>query len=79
LGLLIVIFLHGLYDFPLLAIDAMDKQGLLDNDVPGEWGLVLGLFIFFLAVFIFEIAWTVKIVRRLRREQAQVAAPRATN
>ena len=71
LGLLVATLLHALYDFPLLAMRGLDNVG-------GQLGLVLGLLVFFLAVFVFEIVWTLRIIRRLRREQVQVTAGRAT-
>jgi len=72
LGLLVATLLHALYDFPLLAVRG------LDDDVGGQLGSVLGLLVFFLAVFIFETVWTLRITRRLRREQAHVTAWPAT-
>jgi RsiW-degrading membrane proteinase PrsW (M82 family) len=74
LGLLVATLLHALYDFPLLAMRE------LDDDVGRQLGSVLGLLVFFLAVFVFEIVWTLRIIRRLRREQIQVTAwPATTN
>jgi len=34
-------------------------------------GLILGLNALFFAVFVFEIVWTLIIIRRLRREQTK--------
>jgi len=72
LGLLVATLLHALYDFPLLAMRG------LNDEVGGQLGLVLGLLVFFLAVLVFEIVWTLRITRRLRREQAHVTEWPAT-
>jgi RsiW-degrading membrane proteinase PrsW (M82 family) len=68
LGLLIATVLHALYNFPLFATRGLYK------DLSGQLGLVLGLLVFFLAVFVFEIVWTLRIIQRLRREQVQATA-----
>ena len=65
LGLFVAILLHALYDFPLLVMAGLDE----DSSEKSVW--VVGLLIFALAVLVFEIVWTLRIVRRLRREQIQ--------
>lgn len=69
LGLVVAIILHGLYDFPLLAIGklASDTGELSDAQAL----LILGLVVFVLAVLFIEAVWTFRLVRRLRREQEQ--------
>jgi len=65
MGLFVAIIIHGLYDFPLFVM-----RGLGDYS-PENLVLFLGLNVFFLAILTFAIVWTLKIVRRLRREQVQ--------
>ncbi len=72
-GLLSAIILHGLYDFPLLAIHhARQQAGKTDTAgvffLPEGWLLLL-----FIAVLVFEFVWTARLVRRLRREQMQLS------
>lgn len=62
-GLLIAILLHAMYDFPLMVMDQLDPATGVTMT------LVLGLIVFFLIVFGGEITWTVRIVRRLHRDQ----------
>ena len=71
-GLLAATLLHAMYDFPLLSISK------LDDNVNGKLGSMSGLLVFFLAVFIIEILWTLKIVQRLRREQLNLADEQTT-
>lgn len=67
IGPSLLLLLHGLYDFPLFVLRGLEKQGT------GQEGLALAMFIFFVAILIFEITWTLRIVRRLRREQVHPA------
>jgi protease PrsW len=67
-GLLAAIMLHALYNFPLLSLTKM-----ADN-ASGKLAQSSGLLVFFLAVFVSEIFWTLKIVQRLHRQQLQLAA-----
>jgi RsiW-degrading membrane proteinase PrsW (M82 family) len=65
LGLLVAIVLHALYDFPLLVIPRLGEHS------PTKPVSVVGLLVVALAVLVFEIVWTLRIVRRLHREQIQ--------
>jgi hypothetical protein len=56
-----------LYDFPLFVLRGLKKQEAMQE------GLAWGMFVFFLAVLVFMLVWTLRIVRRLRREQIQEA------
>lgn len=70
-GLLAAMVLHGLYDFPLLALkQAREAVGQTPPPGPPPAPLPedLLLALFFL-VFAVQIIWTVRILRRLRREQ----------
>ena len=69
LGLVVAIILHGLYDFPLLAIGKLSNQGGEISDTNAL--LILALVVFVLAVLFIEAVWAVRLVRRLRREQEQ--------
>lgn len=61
--------LHGLYDFPLLTLKTMQKSGDAYGEIQGI--LVVGT----LAALIVEWVWTVRVTRRMRREQlADIAA-----
>ena len=69
-GLVIAIILHGLYDFPLMAAHKISE--LAESGDPAAAAACLSesfLLLLFVGVVVFEFAWTVKIVRRLRREQ----------
>lgn len=65
-GYFVPVLLHGLYDFPLLS-----AKGFAGQQVPGYMLLLLLLSF---ATLIFEWIWSVKIIRRLRGEQAAWAA-----
>lgn len=67
-GLWVAALLHGLYDFPLFVLRGMKTHGTAQEGL--EWGM----FVFFLAVLVFELTWAMRIVRRLRREQIRDAA-----
>ena len=66
-GLLVAVILHGLYDFPLLVLPRLGRYAHAKS------ALLLGMLALFLAVFAFKVIWTLRIVRRLRREQVQVS------
>ena len=58
--------LHGLYDFPLLAMSRL----ILDGEVPaGQEPLVVVLMAGTLSVMVVSWIWTVRLTRRLRRAQ----------
>ena len=61
--------LHGLYDFPLLTFHhAYELAG--SGPAASNGSLPLGwLILLFLVVFFGGVGWTLRIVRRLRREQ----------
>jgi RsiW-degrading membrane proteinase PrsW (M82 family) len=65
LGLPVAVLLHALYDFPLLTIRGLHEDGA------GRPGSATAMLVFFMAVFVFQIVWTLRIVRRLRREQVE--------
>jgi len=65
----IPILLHGFYDFPLLAAS---RIGDVDTPVGCVTALLLPLAP---AIVIFEWVWTVRLVRRLRRDQLSDAGP----
>lgn len=70
-GLWIAVLLHGLYDFGLLTVSQMAKQGTFDvNEPPVEQiGLALGMLLIALVVLIVAGVWAWRIVRKLRRDQ----------
>jgi hypothetical protein len=73
-GLGVAVVLHGVYDFPLLALKAMQdpaRRAQADDELAG-WLLLLTL-----AALVFEAVWAVRITRRLRREQQWMLAQRA--
>jgi RsiW-degrading membrane proteinase PrsW (M82 family) len=65
-GLVTVILIHGLYDLPLMTVHTLGSEAT-------DWqkGLAGGLVT---AVLVATILWTRRIVRKLRREQLQLAA-----
>lgn len=67
-GLWVAVLLHGMYDFPLFVWQGMKKQGTMHE------GMALGMLVFFVAVMVFAVTWTMRILRRLRREQIREAA-----
>jgi len=69
----IPILLHGLYDYPLLAMSAQVKAwgGTVP---PGGGGVVLGMILIALAVLITEAVWAIGAARKLRRAQ-RLAGP----
>ncbi len=73
LGLAAAVVLHGLYDFPLMTLSFAGQQG--NNVDPGIAGSlpVAWLLILFGVVLIYGIVWTVRIVRRLRRDQLRLS------
>jgi RsiW-degrading membrane proteinase PrsW (M82 family) len=75
-GLLAAVVIHGLYDFPLLAMLPMatGQTEAAGGDF-GAPGWKLALLALPLGVLIFAAVWTVRLVRRLRREQLQAAQP----
>lgn len=72
LGYLVPALLHGLYDWPLLTMQAVSASGAQ----PGA--IELSLLLLTLVTFIFEWSWTVRIVRRLRGEQLAYAPQPST-
>lgn len=79
-GYWIAVLLHGLYDFPLLALENAEQiaksraegSGSSDNSATSDMWTAAALGAVFL-VQLFAIVWTVRIVRRLHREQLAVA------
>jgi RsiW-degrading membrane proteinase PrsW (M82 family) len=65
-GLVAVILMHGLYNFPLMTVQTLGAEAANWHRwlAGGMTGAVLGV----------AIVWTRQIVRRLRREQLQLAA-----
>jgi RsiW-degrading membrane proteinase PrsW (M82 family) len=63
------ILLHALYDFPLLSLLAMAQHGWLDAPTPATILLGLGLVTLAIAALAIELAWTLVVVTRLRRDQ----------
>lgn len=70
--------LHGLYDFPLMAMQKMQKTGVEFTEARTSEAVALSAMT--LAVLIFEWVWAVRLTRRLRKDQkaqalAEAAAP----
>lgn len=72
LALLVPIVLHGLYDFPLLAMKAVKKIVPPGQTPP----IALGLVLLTLATLIYEGRLAIRLSRKLRAEQEGGAAPR---
>ncbi|MHC4399897.1 MAG: PrsW family glutamic-type intramembrane protease [Planctomycetota bacterium] len=68
-GLLAAVLLHGLYDFPLL----IKSQILFYQGTAGvaDAGFLVWPLVVSLAVLAFGVAWTLRIVRRLRHDQLE--------
>ncbi len=62
-GLLVAIFLHALYDYPLV----INQIWRLNPDKPMELAVKLGFFVLFAMVFVFEIIWAIRLVKRTRK------------
>jgi RsiW-degrading membrane proteinase PrsW (M82 family) len=70
----IPILLHGLYDYPLLAMSAQVKAW--GGEVPpGGGGVVLGMILIALAVLIAEAVWAIGAARKLRHAQRMAGPP----
>lgn len=67
-ALLWPMLLHGLYDTPLLTVKHWNEVGIAYHDA----GAVLLLVLATLGVLVWEAIWAVKLVRRTRREQAEL-------
>ncbi|MDP3278075.1 MAG: PrsW family glutamic-type intramembrane protease [Deltaproteobacteria bacterium] len=70
LAYVVPVILHGLYDFPLLALKPV-REGEPVNPL-AAWLLPITL-----GTFVFEWIWTVRIVRRLRTAQRAISNPSA--
>jgi len=64
-GLLVAIFLHTLYDYPLI----VNQIWRLNPDIPLESAVKLGFFVLFATVFVFEILWALRLVKRTNQIQ----------
>ena len=62
-GLLAAIFLHALYDYPLV----VNQIWKLNPDVPLESAVKLGFFVLFAMVFVFEIVWALRLIKRTKK------------
>jgi len=67
------VLLHGLYDFPLLSLEAAKASPA--NVIPPGPLAVSGLLLLTLASLIFSMAWTIKLIRRSRRDQMKTMTP----
>jgi len=63
-GLLAAIFLHALYDYPLV----VNQLWQLNPDSPIELAVKLGLFTLFAMVFVFMIVWAIRLMKRVRND-----------
>ena len=61
-GLLAAIFLHALYDYPLV----INQIWKLDPDKPFELAIKLGFFVLFAMVFVFEILGSLRLIKRAK-------------
>ena len=66
-GLLAAIFLHAIYDYPLI----VNQIWKLNPEVPIELGIKLILFTFFATVFVFEILWSLRIIKKIKRTKSR--------
>ena len=65
------ILVHGLYDFPLMALGRMQSNG---RSLPStEESLAIWLLALFLVVLSVEVVWAYRLMARLRRQQLQEA------
>lgn len=79
-GLLIAILIHGLYDFPMLAALNLALARQASGAEPAGRAVVsYGAWALFLGVLLFAAIWTVRIVRRLHRDQLQTAQAASAN
>ena len=63
-GLLVAIFLHSLYDFPLIANQIWD----LNTNDPINFSIKIGFFTLFATTFVFLILWTIRIINKVNKE-----------
>jgi RsiW-degrading membrane proteinase PrsW (M82 family) len=72
-GLVIAIFLHGLYDFPLMTLMSMNDLEMESSPTDNAL-MALGLTTVSVAVLLFNCLLAVRLIRRLRLDQLQVKA-----
>jgi RsiW-degrading membrane proteinase PrsW (M82 family) len=60
-GLLAAIFLHSLYDYPLI----INQIWKLNTEAPIELAVKLGFFVLFAMVFVFMIIWVYRLVKKV--------------
>jgi RsiW-degrading membrane proteinase PrsW (M82 family) len=75
-GLAAVVTLHGLYDFA--ALGAAGLATGIPSGAPARTGEVLGLIALWLATLATSIVWTIRLVRRTRREQLSLVPSAST-
>ena len=69
--------MHGIYDFPLLALKRANEQGGMSSE---QGGIMAALLALTLGALIVLWIWAIRLTRRLRREQlAAMAAAAAAN
>ena len=66
-GLLTAIFLHSLYDFPLI----VNQIWKMDTSDPMNLAIKIGLFTLFATTFVFLILWTIRIINQINKEQVK--------
>ena len=72
-GYVIVVLIHGLYDAPLLWMEALAARH--DGELPDAEAASVGVALLIaLAVLIVSVIWAVRLVNRLRREQLELVA-----
>lgn len=71
-GLIAAVCVHGLYDFGLLGVANVAAGTAQGASLPGLE--ILGLLLLALAVLVGSVVWTLRTVRRLRREQLETEA-----
>jgi len=64
-GLIVAIFLHALYDYPLI----VNQIWRLNPDIPLESAVKLGFFVLFAMVFVFMVIWVFRLIKRTSRIQ----------
>ncbi len=66
-GLVTAIFLHSLYDFPLV----VNQVWKLNTSDPFNFAFKIGLFTLFATTYVFTILWAIRIINRMHKEQVE--------
>ncbi len=66
-GLLVAVFAHALYDYPLV----VNQVWKLDTSDLFNFAVKIGLFSLFATTYVFTILWSIRIINRVHKEQVE--------